>query len=220
MTRRADHRPKARSSRHARAAWRRAQLGAVVVGVVAVALGVLAYAVSGSSHGAPPAAYFAPVNSTRSSAPGDGPQLTGGRIAIPRFGVMARVEPVTSPDGVLGVPLDPSRVGWWTGSAMPGSGRGGVVVDGHVNYRGTSGALSILPKLHAGDAVRVHLPGGGDTVDYRVRTVREYSKHPGLPSDIFDQDGPERLVLITCGGTFDSSTGNYESNVIAFAYRT
>ena len=34
---------------------------------------------------------------------------------------------------------------------------------------------------------------------------------------MFARDGAERLVLITCGGEFDSRAGSYEDNVIAYA---
>jgi hypothetical protein len=44
-----------------------------------------------------------------------------------------------------------------------------------------------------------------------------YPKATGLPPAIFARDGPQQLVLITCGGPFDPSTGNYEDNIAAFA---
>jgi hypothetical protein len=37
---------------------------------------------------------------------------------------------------------------------------------------------------------------------------------------IFDQHAPGRLAIVTCGGPFDASTGNYEDNIVAFAVRT
>jgi len=44
-----------------------------------------------------------------------------------------------------------------------------------------------------------------------------YEKAGGLPADIFAQDGPARLVLISCGGPFDRTAGSYLDNIVVFA---
>jgi sortase (surface protein transpeptidase) len=140
----------------------------------------------------------------------------GGQLAIPRLGVTSeRIDEVGTKNGVLDVPLDPHVLGWWTGGATPGSGAGSVVIDGHINYNGVSGTLSVLPQLRVGDTVQ--LTNGGHTLPYRVSAVRTYDKAAGLPVELFARTGSERLVLITCGGPFDASTGNYEDNIVAFA---
>ena len=46
--------------------------------------------------------------------------------------------------------------------------------------------------------------------------VAQYPK-AALPADYFGRGGPSRLVLITCGGTFDSSTRHYRDNVVVVA---
>ena len=40
------------------------------------------------------------------------------------------------------------------------------------------------------------------------------------PTEVFSRTGRARLVLITCGGSFDSATGNYEDNIVAYAEPT
>ena len=55
------------------------------------------------------------------------------------------------------------------------------------------------------------------SVRYRVAAVRTYPKQTGIPPDVFTRAGSPRLVLITCGGPFDSATGNYEDNVVLYA---
>ena len=59
----------------------------------------------------------------------------------------------------------------------------------------------------------------GEPITYRVTEVVQYSKD-GLPiADLFREDGPERLVLITCGGSFNTQIRSYDDNVVAIAER-
>jgi hypothetical protein len=139
----------------------------------------------------------------------------GARLLIDRVHVDAPIVAAAVRNGVLDVPLDPHTLGWWTGGAVPGSGKGSIVIDGHINYAGVTGALAVLPSLKVGDTVELIRPG--HTLAYTVQAVRTYDKHAGLPAETFSQSTAERLVLITCGGTFDSGTGNYEDNIVAYA---
>jgi hypothetical protein len=43
------------------------------------------------------------------------------------------------------------------------------------------------------------------------------SQEHRYPAEAFDRIGRARLVLITCGGPFDPSTGNYRDNIVAYA---
>jgi sortase (surface protein transpeptidase) len=90
-----------------------------------------------------------------------------------------------------------------------------VVIVGHVNYAGVTGALAVLPQLRPGD--RVTISAGHRRVRYVVTGVRSYPKSTGVPGQVFARGGRARLVLITCGGPFDSASGNYEANVVAYA---
>jgi hypothetical protein len=47
--------------------------------------------------------------------------------------------------------------------------------------------------------------------------VRTYNKHALPWQEIFDQKSVGRLAIVTCGGPFDASTGNYRDNIVAFA---
>jgi hypothetical protein len=133
--------------------------------------------------------------------------------------VAAPVIPVTAPGGVMEIPKDPRTVGWWSGGATPGGGRGSVVLVGHINYQGKSGALGVLPDALPGDVVVVS-SSSGTALRYVIRAVRTYPKSIGLPQQVFRTDGPEQLVLITCGGPFDPGSGNYEDNIVAYATST
>jgi hypothetical protein len=138
------------------------------------------------------------------------------RVTLSRLDVSAPVTAVTAPGGVMNIPQDPRTVGWWSGGASPGGGRGSVVLVGHINYQGKSGALDVLPDTLPGDVVVVS-SSSGSALRYVIRAVRTYPKSIGLPQQVFRRDGPEQLVLITCGGPSDPSSGNYEDNIVAYA---
>ncbi|SDP56461.1 Sortase family protein [Klenkia soli] len=138
-----------------------------------------------------------------------------GTLVAEEHGLQAPVDQVQLTGQDLHVPEDPRRVGWWTGSAVPGSTHGTVVVDGHVNFDGVTGALAVLPDMSPGD--HVELRSGTAVIGYTVQSVRTYRKDDGLPADLFTTDGPPRLALITCGGRYDPERHGYEDNVVAIA---
>lgn len=138
-------------------------------------------------------------------------------LAIPALKVQASVVPVTTSSGILGVPADPAQVGWWTGSARPGASSGSVVLDGHIDSaQAGPGALFRLADLHAADLITVTTATGARW-PYTVTARRAYGKIHGLPPELFATAGAPRLVLITCGGPFDTATGSYLDNVVVFA---
>lgn len=153
-----------------------------------------------------------PVRTERS---GGRPIPAGAHLMVSRFGVNAPITRVSASSGVMQIPRDPHVVGWWTGGAQPGDPNGAVVIVGHINYAGDSGALSVLLNLRPGDTVS--LSGSRYSHRYRVVAIRSYPKSSGIPANVFSRTGPPRLVLITCGGPFDSATGNYKDNIVAFA---
>jgi Sortase domain len=137
------------------------------------------------------------------------------QLVLPRLGVTAAVVPVfVRGDGSLVVPPDPRQVGWWVGGAYPGAVAGTVLIAGHVDdVRIGLGALYHLASLRQGDAVALNTLAGDYT--YRVVARREYPKQR-LPADLFGQGGPARLVMVTCGGSFEHGRG-YADNVVVYA---
>ena len=136
------------------------------------------------------------------------------RVTIGGLRVDAPVEAVgVRGDGSLAVPDDPDRLGWWIGSATPGSPRGTVVIAGHVDTAEDGpGALVRLAELPVGAPVEVR--AGDRVVRYRAVARRSYAKQR-LPADLFRTGTMPRLALVTCGGTF--SQGTYSHNVIVYA---
>jgi Sortase domain len=149
--------------------------------------------------------------------------ISPNRIEIPRLRAIAPIVTVqTGPNRELGVPLDPKVVGWWNGGSMPGAKTGTAILDGHINYAGVTGVLANIGTLNPGDTVYVYGLHNGTTtrVRFSITGVRTYRK-TALPwAEIFDQKSVGRLAIVTCGGPFDASTGNYEDNIVAFAVRS
>jgi LPXTG-site transpeptidase (sortase) family protein len=122
----------------------------------------------------------------------------------------------TGTTGELGLPADPGQVGWWQSGALAGDAFGSVVLAGHVDakYRGI-GFFARLRNAQPGD--EVVLSDGAYQQRYRVTSTRSIPKASlSTTTDTFSQTVPGRLVLITCTGTW-SSTTHYPDNLIVTA---
>lgn len=118
--------------------------------------------------------------------------------------------------GALSVPKNIHKLGWWGDGVLPGAKRGSVLIAGHVDSAsGGAGAFYGLRDAKPGDRVRV-TTRGGRVFTYKVVGVKEMPKAK-LPTDIFARQGPPRLVLVTCGGPFNSSLGHYRDNIVVTA---
>lgn len=138
------------------------------------------------------------------------------RLTIAAVDIDAPVVPVSvDAQGGLGVPDDVKTLGWWQGGAAPGSTSGTVVIDGHVDSAVQGiGEFFRLEKSTPGDIVRLATTVG--VLQYRVVARASYVKAQ-LPTEVFARTGAPRLVLITCGGSFDKTTRNYADNIVVYA---
>ncbi len=129
--------------------------------------------------------------------------------------VGAPVVPVgIDPTGELEVP-DETEVGWYRLGARPGQ-PGAVVLASHVSWNRKRGLFEQLGRLGPGDRAVVAMTDGS-TRTYEVVERAMYGKD-GLPAErIWTRDGPETLVLITCGGTFNPSLRSYRDNIVVYA---
>lgn len=134
-------------------------------------------------------------------------------LSIPSLAVRAPLVPVSAPSSTLTPPADSRTLGWWAEGAAPGSRRGSSLIAGHTVHTG-GGALDRLEDVHAGDAVVVRT--AGRALRYEVRSVRVLSKAAlsASATRLFRQDGPGRLVLVTCE---DWDGVGYRSNVVVIA---
>lgn len=158
-----------------------------------------------------------PANPTM--PPPDSPSITTAaptKLTIPAIQLHASIRPVENVHGSLVVPDNPDDVGWWAGGALPGSAAGSVVLDGHVDSTDGPGALFRLTELERGDTIWL-TTAAHQALGYKVTGRRAFAKAGGLPSDLFSTSDAPRLVLITCGGRFNTTTRSYDDNIIVFA---
>jgi LPXTG-site transpeptidase (sortase) family protein len=109
-------------------------------------------------------------------------------------------------------PVD--EVGWYRFGPRPGQ-TGSAVLAAHIAYNGTDGIFRHLAGLVRGDEVAV-TSSDGTTQRFVVTDIAQYPK-ADLPAQLWSRAGDPQLVLITCGGEFDTSTSSYRDNVVAHA---
>lgn len=115
------------------------------------------------------------------------------------------------------IPDDVRRAGWYEPGAEPGADVGSAVLVGHVDDRTQGlGAFAVLRELSAGDEVTVRTASGEELV-YDVLSLEQFAKQEVPMDRLFTRSGPHRLVLISCAGAFDRSTGSYADNVVVTA---
>jgi LPXTG-site transpeptidase (sortase) family protein len=136
-------------------------------------------------------------------------------IAIPAAGVDARVVPIgLGLDGAMEVPAV-DLAGWYQLGPRPGE-RGPAVIVGHVDSREGPAVFFRLGQLRQGDRIVVGRNGGA-VVAFAVERVERIAKESLPVGRIWNRTSQPVLRLITCGGSFDRSTGHYRDNVIVYA---
>ena len=117
--------------------------------------------------------------------------------------------------GTLQVPSRTAVAGWYAGSPRPGA-IGAAVIAGHIDSYLGPGVFFRLRDLKPGNLIYVRRRHGSLAV-FKVTAVRTFLKKRFPTADVYGPVPDAQLRLITCGGTFDASTGHYLSNVIVFA---
>lgn len=149
------------------------------------------------------------------------------RISIPALGVTSALGPARglNPNGTVNdAPLTGpiwSLPWWYSGGPAPGED-GSAVILGHVDSAigaGHLGTFYRLGDLEAGDTVSVTLDSGVVT-HWSVVSDVLYADTDFPDSVVYDPTGPPMLRLVTCGGTYDTSTHEYEGAVVVTAELT
>jgi LPXTG-site transpeptidase (sortase) family protein len=139
------------------------------------------------------------------------------RIEIPAIGISAPVIPLgLNPDRSMQVPTSVSKTGWFRGGPEPGE-IGAAVIVGHVDSKRGPGVFFHLRALRRGDRIRVVL-ANNRKLTFAVTSSTEVSKRRFPARLVFAPTKRPTLRLITCGGSFDSSTGHYVNDHIVFAW--
>jgi hypothetical protein len=168
-----------------------------------------------ASSSAPPAASTpaAPSPSGSPTAP-DGRGTPPAAMRISTIDIDSDVVPVTAEDRVLQIPPEPWVVGWWRDGVGVGSGGGTVVMTAHLDSREYGkGPFTRAKDLQPGAPMSLRDAAGVEHA-YVVQSVDTYRKAVLPYAELFAQDGPERVVLVTCGGTYRREAGGWDSNVV------
>ena len=141
------------------------------------------------------------------------------RVSIPAIGVSSSLLQLgLNPDRTVQVPplSADSQAGWYRYSPTPGQ-LGPAVLLGHVDSAEYGpGVFFKLGALRPGDSVTVDRADHRAAV-FRVERVVSYPKDHFPTLEVYGNTDHAALRLITCGGKFDLSTHNYESNIVAYA---
>jgi sortase (surface protein transpeptidase) len=139
-------------------------------------------------------------------------------VRIPAIGVAARdvVRLARNADGTLQVPADPGRAGWYELGPSPGE-LGAAVIAAHVDSRTGPALFWRLGELTRHDRVQI-VRADGSVAVFAVDTVARYPKAAFPTAAVYGATTRPELRLITCGGTFDRSTGHYRDNTVVFAH--
>ncbi|GLY36577.1 class F sortase [Amycolatopsis sp. NBRC 101858] len=192
------------------------------LGAILVVASVLAFSPHPPEPVAPPSATpveIAPSAVTTSSADAL-PAAKPASLSIPVIGVRADAikDLGLTSGGELEVPGDATTVGWFTGAPSPGEA-GPAVLAAHVDYKHVPGAFSRLKDLRPGEQARVGRTDGRTAV-FTVYRVDRYAKAEFPTDQVYGDTADPELRLITCGGAFDRSSGNYLDNVVVYARLT
>jgi LPXTG-site transpeptidase (sortase) family protein len=163
------------------------------------------------------------ISGTNPDAPVPGGE--GDRLIIPKIEVDAPMTMrVVGSDGVMQNPVGPEDVVWYDFSAISGlGGRPGVggntVLSGHVDYHDYGPAVFWdLRNLEPGDEITIHLRDGSE-YKYAVEWNRTINPAAISWNDVVAATPQESVTMITCAGTFDSSTRSYDQRRVIWAVR-
>jgi LPXTG-site transpeptidase (sortase) family protein len=154
---------------------------------------------------------------TPSETPDDSPLA---RLVIPKIGVNARFVTLGLIAGTntMDSPKNKDDVGYYDFSPTPTHG-GNTLISGHVDwYTGQTGVFWDLKKLADGDDIQIVLQDGR-TLHYKVTDTELYDADSAPVDEIVGPTPVESITLITCEGTFDRASAEYNKRRVVRAER-
>jgi hypothetical protein len=119
-----------------------------------------------------------------------------------------------SESGELDVP-GADEVGWYELGQTPDQ-PGATVLAAHVSWKGDLGVFNRLGDLEPGSEIFVTLSDG--TQRKYIAWERTMYYKTELPYErIWTREGPEVMVLITCGGEFNPEIRRFKQNIVVYA---
>lgn len=137
-------------------------------------------------------------------------------ISIPDIDVETSISAVgNNPDGSMVVPADWHTAGWYEHSPTPGQ-IGPSIIDGHLDNVSGLAVFWRLRELTPGEFIYI-TRADGTTVQFRVDGVQNYSQATFPTKTVYGNINYAGLRVITCGGTFNRLTHEYDQNTVVYA---
>lgn len=139
------------------------------------------------------------------------------RIIIPSVEIDAPVVVKgVDENGVMESPDNAFDVAWYDFTSRPGEGSN-AVFSGHVDYVNVGPAVFWrLKDVQRGDRLQIRY-ADGITVDYAVAAVNTFDAATAPIDQIVGATPKDSVTLITCAGTFNSQTRQYDKRLIVRA---
>jgi LPXTG-site transpeptidase (sortase) family protein len=137
------------------------------------------------------------------------------QLLIPSLNVHRPVEAVgVNRARVMDLPVNAWNAGWFKDGPVPGA-PGDAVIEGHAGYPDQPMIFGKLATLRPGDQIIVVLSDGSK----RLFLVDSMATLPvgSAPAGIASTNGPARLTLITCTGSFNDKTFSYSKRLLVEA---
>jgi sortase (surface protein transpeptidase) len=140
------------------------------------------------------------------------------QLLIPKIGVKASIESVGMDRvGAMATPSGPYTVGWWKLGTVPGD-PGNAVIDGHLDSARVGAAVFwYLGELRAGDQILVKM-SSNRTLTFVVDRLVTYPYDQAPLTEIFGASSTPSLNLVTCSGSFDKSSHNYNRRLVVYSH--
>ena len=138
-------------------------------------------------------------------------------LRISRVGIDAPIVVLgVDAQGVMETPAGPRDVAWYDFTAHPGFGSNAVFA-GHVDYRDYGPAVFWrLREVREGDEIEVALEDGTSYL-YKVTSAHVYGTDEAPVEAIVGPTETESITLITCEGTFNTRTREYDRRLVVRA---
>ncbi|SFW74384.1 class F sortase [Amycolatopsis australiensis] len=158
----------------------------------------------------------APTSAAGETRPGQADGQAPVQLSLPGGGTAKLVQEDLDANGALKIPEGLDEAAWW--GAKLGAGHGVALLSGHVNWKGQKGPFTELWQVEPGQEVKLTDAAGGAWV-YRIDSAETIHKSElaGRSEQLFDPDGPHKLLLVTCGGEYVGGSEGYEDNRVVTA---
>jgi LPXTG-site transpeptidase (sortase) family protein len=156
-------------------------------------------------------------SATPTETPDDSPMA---RLVVPKANINNRFVTlgIIASSNTMDSPKTKDDIGYYDFTPRPGYG-GNTVLSGHVDwFTGELGVFADLKKLQKDDDVQVMLQDG-KTYRYRVTDNQLYDADTAPVEEIIGDTPVESVTLITCEGTFNRASAEYNKRRVVRAER-